>query len=79
MKGEWVMRKQAIYFLLGFFIILISTPLGYRAVSIVYFNRNLTGEYIPILNGFIHSFMLIGTLIFCIGLINIVGNKNKDS
>lgn len=72
------MRKQVIYFLLGLLIILISTPLAYKAVNIIYFNRNLTGEYIPILNGFIHSFMLIGTLIFSIGLINIVWNKNKN-
>ncbi|ERI91064.1 hypothetical protein HMPREF1982_03429 [Clostridiales bacterium oral taxon 876 str. F0540] len=64
------MRKQVKYFLIGLFIILISTPLGYKAVSIVYSNRNLTGEYVPILNGFIHSFMLIGILVFIMGLIN---------
>lgn len=70
------MRKQVKYFLIGLFIILISTPLGYKAVSIVYFNRNLTGEYVPILNGFIHSFMLIGTLIFSMGLVNLLKDKN---
>ncbi|MBL4934181.1 hypothetical protein JK636_00250 [Clostridium sp. YIM B02515] len=70
------MRKQVKYFLIGLFIILISTPLGYKAVSIVYFNRNLTGEYVPILNGFIHSFMLIGTLIFSLGLVNLLKDKN---
>jgi hypothetical protein len=69
------MGKQVKYFLIGLFIILISTPLGYKAVSIVYFNRNLTGEYVPILNGFIHSFMLIGILIFFMGVIDMHSNR----
>ena len=38
----------------------------------MYSNENLTGEYVSILNGFIHSFMLIGTLIFSVGLLNIL-------
>ncbi|MBL4936845.1 hypothetical protein JK636_13875 [Clostridium sp. YIM B02515] len=70
------MRKQVKYFLIGLFIILISTPLGYKAVSIVYHNKNLTGEYVPILNGFINSFMLIGGLIFSIGLVSLLKDKN---
>lgn len=70
------MIKQVKYFLIGLVIILISTPLGYKAVSIVYFNRNLTGEYVPILNGFIHSFMLIGALIFSMGLVNFLKERN---
>ena len=65
------MKKQIIYFLLAFIIILISTPLGYKTVNIVYYNRNLSGEYITILNGFIHSFMLIGVLIFIRGLMEL--------
>lgn len=59
-------------FLLGIIVILISTPLGYILVHVVYYNQNLTSEFIPILNGFIHSFMLIGTLIFSVGLINTI-------
>ncbi len=70
------MIKQVKYFLIGLVIILISTPLGYKAVSIVYFNRNLTGEYVPILNRFIHSFMLIGALIFSMGLVNFLKERN---
>ncbi|WP_411683015.1 hypothetical protein [Clostridium thailandense] len=69
------MGKQVKYFLIGLFIILISTPLGYKAVNIVYFNRNLTGEYVPILNGFIHSFMLIGILVFIMGFIDMQSNR----
>lgn len=68
------MKEQLKYFLGAFTIILLSTPLGYAAVKIVYANSNLTGEYAPILNGFIHSFMLIGILVFSIGL----GNLLKD-
>lgn len=70
------MKKQAIiYFTLGFIIILISTPLGYNLVNIVYQNKNLTGEYIPILNGFIHSLMLIGILVFSIGIVTFIKDK----
>ncbi len=71
------MRKQVICFLLGLFIILISTPLAYKAVKIVYYNKNLASEFVPILNGFIHSFMLMGILIFSIGLIDLITNRNN--
>ncbi|MGH4137763.1 hypothetical protein [Clostridium sp.] len=71
------MKNYIKYFLLSFIIILISTPLGYTAVKIVYYNKNLSGEFVPILNGFIHSFMLIGVLIFSIGLTGIIANKNN--
>ncbi|MFC7688082.1 glycosyl transferase [Ureibacillus sp. GCM10028918] len=54
------MNKQAvIYFSLGILIILISTPVGRNLVNIVYLNKNLTGEYVPILKGFIHSLMIV--------------------
>jgi hypothetical protein len=63
------------FLILGIIVILISTPLAYKSVNVVYYNRNLTGEYVPILNGLIHSFMLIGTLIFIFGLVNSFRNK----
>ncbi|CAH0290600.1 glycosyl transferase [Peribacillus simplex] len=69
------MKKQVTYFTLGIIIILISTPLAYRLVDIVYRNQNLTGEYVPILNGFIHSLMLVGTLIFIIGVVSFIRDK----
>lgn len=72
------MRKQMKFFLLGIIIILLSTPFGYTAIKIVYHNKNLTGEFDAILNGFIHSFMLIGTLIFSVGLIDVLANKKKE-
>lgn len=71
------MNKQAVtYFILGIGVILISTPLGYSLVSIVYRNKNLAGEYVPILKGFIYSLMLVGVLIFSIGIVNFIKNKN---
>ena len=66
------MKNYIWYFILGLFLILVSTPLSYSAVGFIYADKNLTGEYVPILNGFIHSFMLIGTLIFSIGLIKLI-------
>lgn len=66
------------YFLSAIIIILISTPLGYTSTNILGRIRgNLSGEYITLLSGFIHSFMLIGVLIFCIGLVNVVTSKNS--
>jgi len=76
-KGGIGMKEQLKYFLGAFIIILLSTPLGYAAVNIVYANRNLTGEYVPILNGFIHAFMLIGILVFSIGLGNLLKGRNN--
>lgn len=69
------MKKQVTYFTLGIIIILISTPLAYQLVDILYRNQNLTGEYVPILNGFIYLFMLVGTLIFIIGIASLVRDK----
>ncbi|TQR16466.1 glycosyl transferase [Psychrobacillus vulpis] len=69
------MKKHVWYFILGLIVIILSTPLGYLSINVVYSNKNLTGEYVPILNGFIHSFMLIGTLIFSVGLLNILRDK----
>lgn len=69
------MKKQITYFLLSFITILLSTPLGYKAINAVYRNRNLSGEYITILNGFIHSFMLIGLLLFIMGLVEVLLDK----
>lgn len=71
------MNKQAVtYFSLGIIILLISTPLGYDLVKIVYRNKNLAGEYVLILNGFIHSLMLIGILVFSIGIATFIKDKN---
>ena len=69
------MKKEIKYFLLSFIIILLSTPLGYGVIDVVYGNRNLSGEYLTILNGFVYSFMLIGILVFIIGLVNMLSNK----
>lgn len=65
------------YFLLSFIIILLSTPLGYKIANMMSYKINLTGQYVPILKGFIHSFMLIGILVFSIGLIDALINKNN--
>ncbi|QFT89124.1 hypothetical protein FIU87_10740 [Bacillus sp. THAF10] len=71
------MNKQAmLFFILGIIILVISSPLGYSLVKIVYRNQNLTGEFVPLLNGFIHSLMLIGILVFSIGVVTILKEKN---
>ena len=70
------MKKQVSFFILGIFLILTSVPLGYKSVEVVYRNQNLTGEYIPILNGFIHSFMLIGLLVFSLGIFGLLRKRN---
>lgn len=69
------MKNQIKYFLLGIIIILFSSPLGYAMLGIIYANKNLVGEFNSLLNGFIHSFMLIGVLIFTIGLANMFIEK----
>jgi hypothetical protein len=69
--------KQILCFLFGIILILISTPLAYSSVNVVYHNKNLAEEYLSILNGFIHSYIIIGILIFSIGFINTVRNKKR--
>lgn len=74
-KGN-LLKKQLPFFILGILLILTSVPLGYKSVEVVYRNQNLTGEYIPILNGFIHSFMLIGLLVFSLGIFGLMRQRN---
>lgn len=73
------MFRQWIYPVVASIIIMLSTPLGRIVVNKVYYNENLSGAYITILNGFIHSFMLIGILIFIMGLVDaVINNKTKS-
>lgn len=65
------MKNQIKYYLLGIVILIFSSPLGYMTLNIIYSNKNLSGEFEVLLNGFIHSYMLIGVLIFSIGLIDL--------
>ncbi|MCL6573609.1 MAG: glycosyl transferase [Bacillus sp. (in: Bacteria)] len=69
------MKNSMWCFIIGLIVILISTPLAYKLVDVIYFNNNLSGEYVSILNGFIYSIMLIGFLIFSIGLLNKLKEK----
>ena len=71
------MKKQIIYFSLALVIIFLSTPLGSKAVDIIFYNRMLASEYTAILNGFIHSFMLIGVLLFIKGIVEELANKKQ--
>lgn len=71
------MKRQMKYFLSAIIIIILSTPLAYTSIRVVYFNRNLTGEFDLILNGFIHSYMVVGILVFGMGLIDLLVNKNN--
>lgn len=70
------MKKPVLFFIFGLIVILLSTPLAYISVNVMFHNNNLTGEYVPIINGFIHSFMLFGTLVFSIGFFWILKDKN---
>ncbi|MCR8744234.1 hypothetical protein [Romboutsia lituseburensis] len=69
-------KNQIKYFLLGIIVILFSSPLGYSMINMIYANKNLTGSFDILLNGFIHSFMLVGVLIFMAGLVNMFVEKN---
>lgn len=57
------MKNQIKYYLTGVIILILSSPLAYITLNIIYANKNLTGEFEPLLNGFIHSYMLIGVLV----------------
>ncbi len=71
------MKNQSKYFLIGIITLLLSTPLGYFIVNTIYANQNLASEYNVMLSGFIHSFMLVGVLIFVIGLLSMFIEKDK--
>ncbi|VYU32448.1 glycosyl transferase [Clostridium tertium] len=70
------MKSQLKYFLSGIIIILFSSPIGYFMINTLYANKNLSGEYTTLLNGFIHSIIIIGVLVFFLGLINLFIEKN---
>lgn len=69
------MKGQVKYFLSSIIVILLSTPLAYESIRIIYRNRNLSSEFIPMLNGFIHSYILVGILIFGLGLVDLFIKK----
>lgn len=57
------MKKQTVYFILAFLVILLSVPLGREAAKIIYLNKNLASEYIHLVKSFIDSFKLMGLLL----------------
>lgn len=65
------MNNQLKYFLLGFILILFSTPLGRLTLNIIYDNKNL-GDYEILLNGFINSYVLIGIMLYVLGLVKVL-------
>lgn len=69
------MKNQLKYFLSGIIIILFSSPIGYFMINTIYANRNLAAEYTTLLNGFIYSIIIIGVLVFSVGIINIFIEK----
>lgn len=71
------MNKQIKIFLPASLLILLSTPLGRVSVNIFYASKNLTGEYDIILKSFIHSYMLLGVLIFSVGLIELLKKQDR--
>ncbi|WP_294344046.1 hypothetical protein [uncultured Clostridium sp.] len=73
------MKNKVKYYIMGIIIILLSSPLGYISVNIIFANKNLAGEFEVLLNGFIHSYMLIGVLIFSIGVIKLFIEKKNNN
>lgn len=71
------MKNQIKIFLSASLLILLSTPLGRVSVNIFYASKNLTGEYDIILKSFIHSYMLLGVLIFSVGLIELLKKQDR--
>ena len=71
------MKDKVKYYIIGIVIILLSSPLGYMTVNIIFGNKNLAREFEVLLNGFIHSYMLIGILIFSIGIIKLFIEKKN--
>ncbi len=71
------MKNQIKYFLLGIITILFSSPLGYLFTNFFYSSKNLANEFNIVSNGFINSFMLIGALIFSVGLVNLFSEKSN--
>ena len=65
------MNNQLKYFLLGFILILFSTPLWRVTLNIIYDNKNL-GDYEILLNGFINSYVLIGIMLYVLGLVKVL-------
>ncbi|MEE6449424.1 glycosyl transferase [Gottfriedia acidiceleris] len=62
-NNENFIKNEIKFLIIGILVILVSTPLAYKSVHVIYSNKNSTGEYVPILNGFIHSYMLISIFI----------------
>lgn len=73
------MKNKVKYYIMGIIIILLSSPVGYISVNIIFGNKNLAGEFEVLLNGFIHSYMLIGVLIFSIGVIKLFIEKKNNN
>ena len=73
------MVKRIFLFILGIIIIQFSASLGYATLNFVYINKNLAEEYSLLLNGYIYSYMLIGFLIFTIGIFAWILEKIKAS
>lgn len=65
------MKNQLKYFPLGFILILFSTPLGRLTLNIIYYNKNL-GDYEILLNGFMNSYVLIGIMLYVLGLVKML-------
>ena len=70
------MKNQNKYFLVSILTLLLSTPVGRFVASAISFNQGLyQGEYNILLKGCIHSFMIIGVLVFIAGLVSMFIEK----
>ena len=71
------MKSQIKYYLIGIITLILSSPLGYLTLKLIFINKNLTGMFEILLKGFIHSYMLVGILVFSIGLTKLYSEYNR--
>lgn len=69
-----------VFEIIGIIIILFSAPLGYLSIELFFIKQGhyLSNEYFNILDGFIHSFIVTGVLLFVFGLYQFKKNNIKE-
>lgn len=65
------MKKHTMFCVLGIVLIFVSVPFAYFSINVFgQLKGNLTSEYVPLLMGFIGSYLSIGILVFIYGFVN---------
>lgn len=70
--------KYMKYYICSFVLILFSTPLALKTIDIIFYNKNLTGMFDILLKGTVTGYLLIGIMIYILGLAKfLIDNKHK--